>query len=371
MDEKYKSKSLAIAVLFVLIMSPLVFAANTARIDVVRAKQILSDQDTEVIEDFVFDAFTEFLAVEDFSTIASVRIQIVSRSVSEQEAGQIQYGPRFFFAVQKQISEISGKIKAMPVSVRKSMLSMNLMIIISDLANVEIAMMALDYVDSEDLMTRYWAVNTFANPSLIAQLNLDYSSNTKITQKLKSRSLQEESLDVMKKLAAFAAAVMHPEAVQILTTIADKRIASYNSWLVSREMADSEILDSLADKIEADPDSKAAAGRSFALLYSAIIQRYIFGNEVLSDARKKDLKSVIAQSEKYLPKLLGSWQAKLKRAVEKGAMDTLLAEHNSLFGTPTTLGKLPEALGFDYGKAPDGSPKTAPPALPKPPKSIK
>ena len=97
-----------------------VFAVNTARIDVVRSKETLADSDTEVIEDFLAEAFNEILAKTDFSDIASLRTAIVSKSSSELESGQIQYGPRFFTAAQKQISETFKKSPRCPIATVKT-----------------------------------------------------------------------------------------------------------------------------------------------------------------------------------------------------------------------------------------------------------
>jgi len=99
---------LLIGVALLCVWSP-VFAINTAKIDVVRSKETLAEADTAVIEQFLADALSEFFEKTDFSDVAALRTAIISRSTSSLESGQIQYGPRFFTAAEKEISNNAKK----------------------------------------------------------------------------------------------------------------------------------------------------------------------------------------------------------------------------------------------------------------------
>jgi hypothetical protein len=137
-------------------------------------------------------------------------------------------------------------------------------------------------------------------------------------------------------------------------------------------MVESWILKALSDRPQIDSESAPAMARDFATLYSLVIQRYVIGQETLSQTNVRNLVSVITQTEKSsLSRFLPDWPGLLKRAIEKGGDSILPAEHDSLFGSANAAGKLPTAAGFDYGRNPDGSVKTAPPALQKPPKAEK
>ena len=353
-----------------------VFAVNTAQIDVVRSKEMLADSDTEVIEAFLSEAFDEILAKNDFSDIASLRTVIVSRSSSELESGQIQYGPRFFTAAPKQVSETFKKISQMPDSRRKDLLTMNLLILVNDLGNVEIAKNALDYLQNPNTMIRYWAVSCLTNNNILRQLNsTDSAENSRLAeqfiQKLQVVVQTEQSGDILIQLAQFASAVTSPATNEILNQIAQKRINLYLNWQVENEMIESWILKALADRAKSNTENASVLARNFAILYSLVVQRYVNGQETLSETNTRNLISVIAQAEKYLLQFLPDWPGLLKRAVEKGGGSALLAEHDSLFGSANAVGKLPVAANFDYGKNPDGSAKTAPPTLQKPPQAEK
>lgn len=354
--------------------SPL-FAANTSRIDTVRNKETLADSDTEVIEEFLADAFEEFLAKTDFSDIASLRSEITSRSTSEFESGQFQYGPRFFSAIQKQITQTFNKISQMPDGQRKQLLAMNLLILINDLGNIEISKAAFDYLQDPNVMIRYWAVSCLTNNNILRQLNTTESAENarlaeEFAQKLLNATRAEQSGDVLILISQFASGLKkQPAANEILKEITQKRAELYLNWQVKNEMVENWILKALSDRPQTDPESTSAMAKNFATLYSLVIQRYILGQDALPAANIRNLVSVIIQGEKYLSQFLPDWQGSLKRAIEKGGGSTLLAEHDSLFGTANAAGKLPTAKGFDYGKNPNGSVKTAPPTLSKPPQA--
>ena len=89
---------------------------------------------------------------------------------------------------------------------------------------------------------------------------------------------------------------------------------------------------------------------------------------MLINAGKQQLMSVLVETEeKCLRTLLGTRQSSIKRALEQGDVEALMAEHDGLLGDETTVGRLPEKLGFHYGENPGGQGRTAPVALPDAP----
>lgn len=361
-----------VSLLLLSLWSP-VFGLNTAKIDVVRSKESLVDADNTVIEQFVAEAFTEFFKKTDFSDIASLRTTIVSRSISNLESGQIQYGPRFFTAIQKETLDITKKINDLPESYRKTLLTTNLLILINDLSNLEITKMALDYLQSSNVIIRYWAVNCLTNVNIVRQLNYESEENRRLgnefVQKLMATVQNEDSCDILSFISQFSAELKQPSANELLTLIVNKRIELYMSWKVNDEMAEISILKALVERIETDRESRRIMAKNFATLYSLVIQRYAIGDQNLNETNKSNLISTITQSEKLVAQFVSDWQGSLKRAIEKGGGAGLLAEHDLLFGSASTAGKLPTIVGFDYGKNSDGSVRTYPPALPQPPKS--
>jgi hypothetical protein len=126
----------------------------------------------------------------------------------------------------------------------------------------------------------------------------------------------------------------------------------------------------LADKMDSSNPDKVAAGRRFGQLYSYVFQRYIKGDKILNKKQKEQLVSVLVETEqKCLPKLLKKQSIGIKKAIESGDLNALASEHNTLLGDALHQGTLPTEVGFDYGKAADGSALKLPLPLADPPKS--
>ncbi|PKL50040.1 MAG: hypothetical protein CVV39_01895 [Planctomycetes bacterium HGW-Planctomycetes-1] len=358
--------------LVILLVSQPVFAVSTTKIDVVRSKESLTEADTAVIEEFATEAFKEFFEKTDFSDISTLRTAIVSRSVSELESGQIQYGPSFFAAVQNETTKIIQKMDVLPESRRKTLLTTNLLILINDLGNVELSKTALDYLQSSNVIIRYWAVNCLTNANIVRQLNYESEENKRLAdefvQKLTTAAENEKSGDILSAIAQFAAGLKQPSANELLLSIANKRIELYMNWTVNDEMTDIAVLRALAERADMDRENRRATARNFATLYSVVIQRYLLDDGTLNEKNKSSLVSVIVQSEKLVNQFVSDWPGTLKRALEKGGGAGLLAEHDSLFGSASVAGKMPNLVGFDYGKNADGSARSFPPAMQKPPK---
>ncbi|MGA2914624.1 MAG: hypothetical protein ABSE89_01195 [Sedimentisphaerales bacterium] len=344
------------------------FAVSTTKIDAVRSKETLADSDTEVIETFVAEAFKEFLATNDFSDIAAARMVIVNKSTSELESGQFQYGPRYLAAAQKQITQAFEKISKMPNAERKQLLTMNLLILISDLGNLELSKAAFDYLQNPDAAIRYWAVSCLTNTNVLNLLNMAENSRTadEFGQKLLSLAKTEESPDIIILLSQFGGGLKPSVGNEILQQIAQGRINLYLNWQVKDEMVENWLLKALSNRSAIDSQNSTALMRNFATLYSLVIQRYILGQEVLPVKNIRNMAVVISQGEKDFTKYLPDWQNNLKRAIDRGGGALLQTEHDSLLGSASTAGKLPTAAGFDYGPT-----KTSPPTLPKPPKMEK
>jgi hypothetical protein len=216
---------------------------------------------------------------------------------------------------------------------------------------------------------RYWAVRCLTNPVIINKLNSDDAGDIdlakNIAEQLKQQ-IEKSSPEILNLIAGFAATINIPEGEELLLQIADKRIKEYADWTVKYEILDSAILKYLEGKISASSDSSNATAfaQRFGQLYSYAIQRYVNGNEILNETQKQYLITVLVETEnKCITKLLSS-QSTIRRAIERGDMNALMSEHDSLLGKGTTPGRLPLKLNFKYGKDSDSN---APLTLPESP----
>ena len=148
----------------------------------------------------------------------------------------------------------------MPDSHRKDLLTMNLLILVNDLGNIEISKKALDYLQNPNIMIRYWAVSCLTNNNILRQLNsTDSAENSRLaeqfSQKLQTVAQTEQSGDILILLAQFASAVKQPAANEIFNQIAQKRINLYLNWQVEDEMIESWILKALSDRAKIDTEN--------------------------------------------------------------------------------------------------------------------
>lgn len=359
-----KRTVVCIAFVAVFLCPASVFAVDTSAIDSVRRKTVLNEQDQLTIDTFVGQAVSGLLNTRDFSRIASARVVLTSRSKSQQESAQVQYRPYFFSFANKHIKAALGKIAKMPRTRQTAIVTLNFMILIDDLANTELSGPALDKAQDPDVIIRYWAVHALTNAKIVKQLNSTETSQMSLAEKyvdtLKKVVKNETCPDIISLIAKFGANIKASSATELLEQTADSRIAKYADGTVDNELLDMTVLKSLCDKIQTDKSASTALGRRFAQLYSYVIQRYILDGDSLGQKQKQALVSVIVSSEKLLGRLISGQVGNLERAIEKNKIMALSAEHDSMFGSDSAQGRLPMALGFDYGKKPDGSVRTAP-----------
>lgn len=369
----------------VLALSTVAEAVSTKRIDTVRQKallnkEILENADFEVIDDFWADALAELLILDDFSEIVNIRSQIFARR-GPAEPGQYSVG--FITSGQKHLTAAFDEVQNWETDQRKTWIERNLIILTAQLESAELLELGMRMIGHQNGTVRYWAVKALTNQGIVRQLNSDATLDTepaaRIGRQLETTAEKETYPEILSLIAAFAGQVNGTHAKQLLTKIVDLRTSAYENWTVKYELMDAKLLRSLGREILSpiSQPNKAANSRRFAQLYSYAMQRFILGENVLSDVSKQQLASVLVEVEQsVLDRLLGRPQSSIKKAVEKiltkrtvGQKDysALETEHDSLLGTAARQGELPAALNFDYGKDSNDSALTAPKKLGPPP----
>jgi len=344
---------------------------DTRPIDEVREKQVLTNEDLQIIDDFLRDAIRDLLRTRDFTSVAKTRTIILNR-----RSTQTQYVRQFSESAYKYIS--SGLQQAEQLSEeRKFKVVLNLLILIDGLEDPRIVELAMERLDSENKAIRYWAVRSVTNPNLLGKFNPDSAEASlfisRVAERLKPLA-NSSGPEIVTLMAEFAAKSDIEQCEQLLLQIADTRIGMYADWTVEYALMDGAILKLLSKKITSSSplgasSARPAFARRFAQLYSYAIQRYIKGREVLSDVAKGQLASVLVETEdKCVSELLGVPQSTMKRAVERDDYSGLLQEHDRLLGGTSGVGQLLLNLKFDYGTN-NGGNRSAPLVLSEPPKT--
>jgi hypothetical protein len=342
---------------------------DTRAIDAVRDKTVLENKDLFIIDNFLSEAVREISKTRDFASIAKVRMDIISR-----RSPQPQYSQQFSESAQKYIYSAFEAALQLPEE-RRTKLMVNLLILIDGLEDLRLADLAIAKLKDNNTIIRYWAVHCITNEGIAKQLNTGGSANVKIARLFLERLkevVDSSSPEIIGLIAKFAGDINIPQGEEMLVQIADMRMKKYASWTVEYELLDGVILKLLDSKIASGSglksSDKSAAAVRFGQLYSFAIQRYVKGRGSLTDTQKRQLASVLVETEdKCVGRILGAPQSIIKKAVERDDYAAIVVEHNRLLGDAKQAGELSSKLNFDYGTTSDGRKRTAPPPLPAPP----
>ena len=369
---KVKRTFFAVAVaILILVLNSGLQAVNTRGIERVRNNEVLDSGDFQVIDSFVAEAVEDLLYTQDFGKARAV---ILQRNSSSKPSAQAQYAEKFYESAHKHISLVLKRSSQLTPEERRFKVILNLLILIDGLEDLRLADLAMGMLNNENPVIRYWAVHSLTNAGIIEQLNSPESGNSGLAGRIAKnlgRLVEKAEPEVVALIADFAAGVNVRQGEDLLGLVADVRIKKYAEWDVEYELLDAMVLKRLYGKMSSNQVGRVGIARRFAQLYSYAIQRYMKGGDSLSAVQKQRLASVLVETEKscFGEKPVGMPQSRIRRAVEGDDMAGLLAEHNRLLGGGTGAGQLPLKLKFDYGRGPDGSKRTAPLALPEPPRS--
>jgi len=349
-------------------------AVNTDQIDNVRDKDSLTNEDLQIIDDFLAQAVQELVRTRDFTSVAKIRTVIVSK-----RSAQTQYAKQFSQSAHKHISQGLEQAKLLPEE-RQFKVTLNLLILADNLVDPALTDLAMAYLKDQNKAIRYWAVRCLTNPGLVELLNPGVPGALQLTRRILQQLgdlIDTSGTEILALITDFAARIGIQEGDDLLGRTVDVRVKRYADWTVEYELLDGAILKLLYAKLaSAGPAapavtmsrSKAEIARRFGQLYSYVMQRYIKGADSLTDLQKHHLASVLAETEdKCIQRLLQTPQSVIRRAIERADYRALQAEYDRLFGSAAAAGALATNLNFDYGTDPAGNKLVAPLPLPNPP----
>lgn len=334
------------------------------RIKEVHGKSVLTQQDMDVIDEFMKDAVTDLVRTTDFTQVSKTRTTILTYQSSQAQYAQ-QYSESAFRYVEAGVQEARTDIRD---ENRRFKVVANLLILVDSLKDPRLIPLAIAEIKHPNSAVRYWAVRAATDPGLWTKLNQNQSAAAQTAGQILaecSRVAGGSSPEVLHLMAEFASRYDTAEAERLLLQVADARIGRYADWSVRYELMDSAILKVLCDKIVAGSGSGSQLARRFGQLLSFAMQRYIKGQ---SDGAVKPISlnylvSVLIETEeKCIGRLLGAPQATIRRAIEAKDVAALQAEHDRLLGAGNQAGVLSSKFSVNYG--PEGQGRPAPLTLP-------
>ena len=348
---------------------PLVSQAqvDSRRIEEVVKKNVLTQEDMDIIDAFVTDEVGRLVRTTDFTEVAKTRAGIVSRQVT-----QAQYAPRFSDAVLREIGRgFDYATNEITDPGRRFKVFTNLLILASELNDPRLLDLGIRMIPHENNAVRYWAVRVATNTGVWDKLSQHQAAAGPLSDKIIgacTQVVETSSPEVLYLMAQFTGRSGAAPAQDLLVRVADVRIRRYADWTVKYELVDTGILKLLAAKIASGGMANQQLAKQFAQLYSYATQRYLraLRDNNVRELSGSSLASVLVETEQQcLGKLLGGPQTTITRAVEAGDLNALQAEHDKLLGSANQTGVLPAKFNFTYGSAQER--RTAPLALPEPP----
>ena len=339
--------------------------------ETVSQKTPFSPAQVQIIEKFWRNAIDSLLIAED----SEQQSQIIDQLVAEKGNENLSfYVSSYIETGKKHLQMAFDTVKQRDLPARKLSMERKLMVLIARLKNVSLAPFALDHFKDPDPAVRYWAVKTFDDFEMVRQLadvTSDADLKNKIIQAMSERVENETSFVILRVAVDFAVTLNDAASRDLLNKLAEKRIKAYMDWSVTGEWFDTYLLNGIGQLIvsQQPSDERVKLSRTFAQLYSCVIQRYIKG-ESLTDSARNSLITVIAEVEIVtVAKLIPGWQMSLKKAVEQNT--GLEREAENLLGAPSKPGDLSLRLNFNYGKDPDGKAIMAPTPIQPAPELVK
>ena len=364
-------------VLFVAVMvgfsAANLFAADSEAINKVRnsvGTAKLSSDDVLVVKDFVSECVRQMLLAEDISQVSQIRSTISAQKGTRQSPYTIEFAS----AVKNTLDKSFRQIATLEQGPRRTHLELNLVVLAAEVGDTRLADFGFKMMDHDNSAIQYWAIKTIANPQVAKQL----SSIATADSELKAKIITALSRSVKRGLYPSSLALVikfieelgpkDQDTSDLLHQIANRRIAEYEKWTVKYELLDRDLLKQLTRCTTAagSTSKRALCARTFAQLYSFVIQRYLIGQEILSPTSKEQLVTVMVDTESYSigpGRFLDRAQAAIRLAVMKKKFQNLKREHDMLFGTANKPGRLAGDLKFNYGTGKTGNPITAPKKL--------
>ncbi|OQY06170.1 MAG: hypothetical protein B6I25_04435 [Planctomycetales bacterium 4572_13] len=345
------------------------YSASTTEIETLRSH--VQDSRTEltvseqgVISKFWRASLDQMLLTDSSRECVEIRKQLAEEKGSEYLS---HYAATYIAEAKNAIETAFVDAQRIEGIEQRQMLERNLMILTAELKSPGLSSLALQRLDAEDAVTRYWAFKAVTSPAVIEQLTSDITGDEKTTEAIlsgfKKHISVEPQAEIQKRVVRFCMAFDDPLARDILVLIADRRIKAYRDWTVSDEMLDITVLTALGNvaMLRQEPADKTLFGRKFAELYALIIQRYLKGKDALSKDQRTRLLTVIAEVDQTaLGKTMGIKTGIFTSLKRRAGMER---EYEVLFGDRMRSGLLAEKFKFDYGKDASGKPVTAPPEL--------
>ena len=182
-----KSQFLSIFVLVSILGTvPSALAVDTELIDVLRQRTLnsgsLTAGDVETIDTFWNEAIEELLLSNDISEVVTIKSTLSAHRGTNELS---QYTSSYIMSAQKYLDSAFDEVKGWDPGPLKRHTERNLLILVAELQSTELADFALDRLENDNSLIRYWAVKALTDFKVASQLGA--GSNAELADRIIQR----------------------------------------------------------------------------------------------------------------------------------------------------------------------------------------
>jgi len=319
--------------------SGLAQAVSKGELERVRSRNVLTDQDLQILDDFVAERFAFMEAVSEVSELSNPMRELLEGATSKVALAQTQqlYARRYRAAIKANYKRLyeKGTIPAEKASSADKELAYHkrlaVAVILATVADAEVIEDLVALLGDASSQVRYWAAKGLASDVIYDYLVAAESSDTAVQalwDGLRSCLEKEQSGAVLVQIATTALVPKHQGSIELLEMCVKKRQGKYQSWQVDNESTDLELLKLILqaareDMLGQSEQERSALIRAAVDLFSVAFHRYYKGM-TYTDSQGKKIVLLSPSSKAQLETLLIEGEQALLRVAESPRRGAIL-----------------------------------------------
>jgi len=266
---------------------PLMGAVSRRDIDAIRQKVGLETTDLATVQAFVNEQLDAMVGATTEAALADATRELIEIAwpLVRDEATVQAYRQAYAEAVLRDFARLYQQGLQLAEQQNTAQLGDHLRlsatVVLANTGNPKSLELFAGLLADPSAQVRYWGAKGMAQPELRLYLQSQNAATVRapLLKGLTEAAAKETSAAVLVQLALAADLPAVPESIPVVQACAARRVAQYNTWLVTDEWADTLLIQRLlglvrGDVASNDPAVTRALVRNAADLYSAAFDRY-------------------------------------------------------------------------------------------------
>jgi hypothetical protein len=333
MNRSLQIRGTLIIALFVFALTSLPALGQTVslkEINAIQSRSVLTDKDLETLTAYVKGKLTAMISVQSDEDLAKIKRDLNLARYSKSVAAQQVYANRFSRAIKSNYQRVLNQAAKLPDKKLSANVQLSTVILVAETDSVELINDYLALLKNESQAVRYWAAKGLSGPAIFRFLAAEETESESLEAVLAGlRDCLEKETDAMviSAIAAAASISVHSAAIELVNLCVNKRIASYSSWMVDRELEDLNIFRNVLEMVdrdveEGDTDLQSDLVRHAVRLYAVAYSRYWLGRQcdkadsslsLLKSDSQQQLETFLIEGERLLRLVAGRFDQNIRK----------------------------------------------------------